>query len=311
MNPERRYLPVPDGLVGERVDRALARLLGLSRAQVGKLIADNQVRIDGELAKASMRLGAGAMLDVHIPGPKQPAPDIKVDGMRIIHDDPDIVVVDKPVWVAAHASRGWSGPHVVGSLRASGFRITGLGPVEREGIVHRLDVGTTGVMVVAKSDRAYSELKAAFRERRVTKRYLALAHGEFAHRVGTIEAPIGHAGGNAWKMAIRDDGKPAITHYRVQHTYPRASLVQVELETGRTHQIRVHCAAIGHPLLGDTLYGASADMANELGLTRQWLHASELHFIHPGTGMPVTYRAPIPADLQAALDHIASEGQNC
>lgn len=306
MGEERRYLPVPDGLVGQRADAALARLLGMSRARVGKLIDANHILIDGQVAKGASKLLAGQMLDVTIPAPPEPAPDIKIDGMRIIYDDPDIVVVDKPVWVAAHASSGWSGPHVVGSLRASGFRITGLGPVEREGIVHRLDVGTTGVMVVAKSDRAYSQLKAAFRNREVTKRYLALAHGSFDHPVGTIDAPIGHAGGKAWKMKIRDDGKPALTHYRVQQAYPKASLLDVQLETGRTHQIRVHMSAIGHPLVGDTLYGASREIAETLGLQRQWLHASSLTFRHPASGEDVTFHSPIPADLQAALDYFAA-----
>lgn len=308
-NPEgeRRYLPVPDGLVGSRTDQALARLLGMSRAQVAKLIDSGNVLIDAQVAKASTKLAANQLLDVTIPAPATPAPDIEIDGMRIIHDDADIVVIDKPVWVAAHASSGWSGPHVVGSLRASGFRISGLGPIEREGIVHRLDVGTTGVMVVAKSNRAYSQLKAAFRNREVTKRYLALAHGRFDHPVGTVDAPIGHAGGKAWKMAIRDDGKPAITHYRVRETLGPASLLEVELETGRTHQIRLHMSAIGHPLIGDTLYGASGEVAEKLGLERQWLHASSLTFRHPATGEQVTYTAPIPTDLAAAMKMLGEQ----
>ncbi|MDO5701663.1 MAG: RluA family pseudouridine synthase [Bowdeniella nasicola] len=308
MSSERRYLPVPDALVGQRADVALARLLGMSRSKVAALIDDGNALADGvPLAKANP-LGADMMLDITIPAPPTPPPDLVVDGMRIVHEDGDLIVVDKPVGIAAHQSTGWHGPTVVGSLRASGVRITGLGPVEREGIVHRLDVGTSGLMVVAKSDRAYSALKRAFKERSVTKRYLALAHGRVEPARGTIDAPIAHAGGKAWKMAIRPTGKNALTNYEVLEYVEGASLLDVDLLTGRTHQIRVHLASIHHPLLGDLIYGADRTLAEGLGLTRQWLHAYRLGFTHPGTGEDVEFVSEAPSDLTDALDRLREPG---
>ena len=299
MASERRYLPVPDALVGERADAALARLLGLSRSKAADLLDERRVYVGAAPLARSARLTADMFLDVEIPAPEV-KPDMVVAGLRICHEDEDIIVVDKPAGIAAHASSGWEGPNVVGSLRASGFRISGLGPEEREGIVHRLDVGTSGLMVVAKSARAYTHLKAAFKHRDVEKRYLALAQGHVDPPVGTIDAPIAHHGGKTWKMAIRSDGKPAITHYEVTETLPGASLIDVNLETGRTHQIRVHFQAIKHPLVGDLTYGANPRTAAALGLERQWLHAYRLAFTHPNGSDAVFTSDPAP-DLTAAL----------
>lgn len=306
MSGEHHYLPVPDALIGQRADAALARMLGLSRTKAADLIEAGHAYADGVQLARSTKLTASMLLDVTIPQEKPAPPDIVVAGMRIIHEDDDIIVVDKPAGVAAHFSSGWSGPTVVGSLRASGYRVCKLGPTEREGIVHRLDVGTSGIMVVSRSDRAYRDLKRAFKEREVTKKYQALVHGIVSPPVGTIDAPIGHCGGDQWKMKIRDDGKHAVTHYDVFEEFDKASLVDVTLETGRTHQIRVHFSAIGHPLLGDLIYGASREEAERLGLVRQWLHASELTFIHPGTGEPVTFTAPPAPELAHALELLRS-----
>ncbi len=300
MNDGRRFLPVPDALIGERVDSAVARMLGLSRTKVADMCDAGLVRGDGEILTRSAKLRPGMMLELQMPAPRV-YQDFVVAGMRIIHDDADLVVVDKPAGVAAHFSNGWSGPTVVGSLRASGFGITGLGPPEREGIVHRLDVGTSGIMVVAKSDRAYSALKRAFKNREVTKKYLALAQGRVEPATGLIDAPIAHYGGPGWKMAIRPTGKPAQTRYRVHTRYESATLLDVELLTGRTHQIRVHAASIGHPLVGDGIYGADAELTAAVGLERQWLHAHELTLLHPGTGREVTYRSDPADDLARAL----------
>jgi 23S rRNA pseudouridine1911/1915/1917 synthase len=227
---------------------------------------------------------------------------VEVPGMAVVHDDDEIVVVDKPVGVAAHPSVGWTGPTVLGGLAAAGFTVSTSGASERAGIVHRLDVGTSGLMVVAKTERAYTLLKQAFRERTVEKIYNAVVQGHPDPLTGTVDAPIGRHPSSDWKFAVVVDGKPSVTHYETVEAFPSASLLEVHLETGRTHQIRVHMAAQRHPCVGDTTYGADPTLSATLGLTRQWLHAVQLGFRHPGTGEPVVYRSTYPADLQHALD---------
>lgn len=300
--PETRFLPVPDAVAGERVDSALSRMLGFSRSKVAELIANGHIVINGMTAQKSDRLSITDMLEVTIPDPPQVA--TPVTGMDILYDDDDIVVVDKPVGVAAHTGPGWEGPTVVGNLAAAGYRITTHGPTERQGIVHRLDVGTSGAMMVAKSDRAYSVMKRAFKERTVRKIYHALCAGHPDPASGTIDAPIGRHPSREWRMAVIDGGKHAITHYDTLELLPGAALIEVHLETGRTHQIRVHMAAVNHPLVGDTFYGADPTQASRLNLERQWLHAVELGFQHPITGLPTTVRSPYPADLQATLNQL-------
>ena len=218
-----------------------------------------------------------------------------------------LVVVDKPVGVAAHPSVGWTGPTVLGGLAAAGYRISTSGASERQGIVSRLDVGTSGLMVVCKSELAYSVLKRAFKERTVDKTYHALVQGLPDPHVGTVDAPIGRHPGHDYKFAVMDSGKHAVTHYELLEAYRHASLLQVHLETGRTHQIRVHMAALRHPCVGDPLYGADPTLGARLGLERQWLHAMGLGFVHPGTGRYVEFESTYPEDLQTALDRL-SEG---
>lgn len=300
-----RALPVPDGLAGERVDAALARLLGLSRTRAAELAADGAVLVDGRAVGKSDRLPAGAWLEVDLTEPEPVVPAVvaePVPGMRIVHDDDDLVVVDKPVGVAAHPSPGWSGPTVVGALAAAGYRISTSGSAERQGIVHRLDAGTSGLMVVAKSEQAYTALKRAFKERTVEKVYHALAQGHPSPTTGTIDAPIGRHPSSDWKFAVVADGKPSVTHYEVLEMLPGASLVEVHLETGRTHQIRVHFAALRHSLVGDLTYGADPALATRVGLGRQWLHAVRLGFEHPGTGQWLETSSTYPDDLAAALE---------
>lgn len=297
---DTRLMPVPDALVGERVDAALSRILGLSRSRCSELILGENVAINGTLASKSDRLGENDLLEITIPEPKTPV--TPVVGMDILYDDDDIVVVNKPVGVAAHSGPGWTGPTVVGNLTAAGYRITTHGPVERQGIVHRLDVGTSGAMMVAKSELAYSVMKRAFKERTVRKIYHAVVAGHPDPASGTIDAPIGRHPSREWRMAVIDGGKRAVTHYDTLELMPGAALVDVHLETGRTHQIRVHMAAIGHPCVGDVFYGADPTKAEQLGLDRQWLHAVELGFTHPRTQLPVTVRAPYPDDLNHALE---------
>ena len=292
---DTRLMPVPDALVGERVDAALSRILGLSRSRCSELILDQNVTINGTPASKSDRLGENDLLEIT-------TPVTPVVGMDILYDDDDIVVVNKPVGVAAHSGPGWTGPTVVGNLAAAGYRITTHGPVERQGIVHRLDVGTSGAMMVAKSELAYSVMKRAFKERTVRKIYHAAVAGHPDPASGTIDAPIGRHPSREWRMAVIDGGKRAVTHYDTLELMPGAALLDVHLETGRTHQIRVHMAAIGHPCVGDVFYGADPTKAEQLGLDRQWLHAVELGFTHPRTQLPVTVRAPYPDDLNHALE---------
>ncbi|MCL2090141.1 MAG: RluA family pseudouridine synthase [Micrococcales bacterium] len=303
--PDRRVLPVPDGLAGERVDTGLARLLGLSRARAAGLATDGGVTVDGRTVGKSDRLVAGTWLEVVLPDPPEAAPaepvPAAVPGLALVHEDDDLVVVDKPVGVAAHPSPGWTGPTVVSGLAAAGVQVARSGPAERQGVVHRLDVGTSGLMVVAKSPRAYATLKRAFAARTVDKVYLALAQGYPDPTSGTIDAPIGRHPGNDWKFAVVADGKPSVTHYRLLEAVPSASLLEVDLETGRTHQIRVHLAAVRHPLVGDLTYGADPVLAQRLGLTRQWLHAARLGFTHPGTGQRLELVSDPPEDLAQAL----------
>lgn len=307
---ESRLLPVPDGLDGERLDVALARMFGLSRTVAAGIVDDGAVTIDGASVSRSTKVRAGAWLDVVLPPPPAVVegvvpPAASVDGLHIVHDDEDIVVVDKPVGVAVHPSIGWTGPTVVQGLLALGYRIATSGAAERQGIVHRLDVGTTGVMVVAKSERAYSLLKDAFRNRTIEKRYSALVQGHPDPSAGTVDAPLGRHPGNEWKFAVVEGGRDSVTHYETVEAFRAASLLDIRLETGRTHQIRVHMAALRHPCVGDIAYGADPVLAKRLGLGRQWLHARELAFEHPGTGQQVRYASPFPADLQHALDLLA------
>ncbi len=298
---ETRYLPVPDALVGERVDVALARMLGLSRTKAADLVAAGAVTINGAVLAKSDRLDDG-MLEVDLPEVREPGPEPEVPGgLTVIYEDDDLAVVDKPVGVAAHPSPGWTGPTVVGGLATAGVTLAAAGPAERQGIVHRLDVGTSGLMVVAKSDVAYSALKRAFKERTVQKIYHAVAQGHPDPTEGTIDAPIGRHPNSDWKFAVTQEGKPSITHYKVLEMFPAASLIEVNLETGRTHQIRVHMAALRHPLAGDITYGADPVLAKRLGLTRQWLHAHQLSFEHPTRGDELRVTSEYPEDLAAAL----------
>lgn len=304
-----RMLIAPEGLAGERIDVALTRLLGLSRSRAADLIAEGEVLLDGKAAVKSDRVVAGAVIEVD-PDAMRDAPAIEIDtepvpGLRVIFEDDDIIVVDKPVGVAAHPSPGWEGPTVVGGLRAAGYSVATSGAAERQGIVHRLDVGTTGLMVVAKSEHAYSALKRAFKERTVDKTYHAVVQGICDPLRGTIDAPIGRHPQHDYKFAVVGGGKDSITHYETLEAFPHASLVEIHLETGRTHQIRVHMAAMRHPLVGDLTYGGDPVLASRLGLERQWLHAVRLGFEHPGTGQYVEFSSEYPADLARALDLLA------
>jgi 23S rRNA pseudouridine1911/1915/1917 synthase len=302
---------VPDGLEGERVDAAIARMFGFSRTKAAELAAAGKVSIDGSAAGKSERVHGGAWLEVEMPAPAEPVRIVAeaVEGMEIIHDDDDVLVVVKPVGVAAHPSPGWTGTTVIGGLAAAGYRISTSGAAERQGIVHRLDVGTSGLMVVAKSERAYTLLKAQFRDRVVDKHYHALVQGHPDPMSGTIDAPIGRHPSSDYKFAVVAGGRASVTHYATEEAFRAATLLDVHLETGRTHQIRVHMAAIRHPCVGDLTYGADPTMAKHLGLTRQWLHAVRLGFEHPADGEWVEFESGYPDDLQHALDTVREDSQ--
>ncbi len=303
---ERRTVLVPDGLAGERVDTGIARMFGLSRTRAADLAGEGLVELDGVVVAKSERMHSGSMLEVSIPSQADPL-EVRaetVEGITIIHDDEAIVVIDKPVGVAVHPSPGWVGPTVVGHLRGSGYRIATSGASERQGIVQRLDVGTSGVMVICKSEHAYSVLKNAFRRRDVDKMYHALVQGHPDPLRGTIDAPIARHPRSDWRFTVRDDGKHSVTHYETLEAHRFASLLEVHLETGRTHQIRVHMAALKHPCLGDLTYGADPTLAARVGLDRQWLHAVRLGFEHPETGEYVSYESSYPADLAESLERI-------
>ena len=298
---------VPDGLAGERVDAAASRMTGVSRSRVAEIVGEGGVRLNGKVAGKSDRVAGGDLLEVEL-AERRVATVVpeQVEGIRIVHDDADIVVVDKPAGVVAHPSVGWDGPSVVGHLAGAGFRISTSGASERQGIVQRLDVGTSGLMVVAKSEPAYTALKRAFRNREVDKVYHALVQGHPDPFTGTVDAPIGRHHGHDWKMAIVDGGRHSVTHYETLEAFRAATLLEIHLETGRTHQIRVHMAALRHPCVGDPLYGANPRLAAELGLERQWLHAVELGFVHPRSGDWVSFTSPYPDDLRRALEQVAA-----
>jgi 23S rRNA pseudouridine1911/1915/1917 synthase len=303
---DRRIVYVPSGLAGERVDAAIARMFGLSRTKAADMVAAGEVRLDGVSPAKSERVEEGASLEVTLPAPAEPAQVVPtmVEGLRIVYDDDALIVVDKPVGVAAHPSGGWTGPTVLGHLAGAGFGVATSGVPERQGIVQRLDVGTSGLMVVAKSERAYSRLKQAFRDRSVDKTYAALVQGQLDPLRGTIDAPVARSRAHDYKYTVSDGGRHSVTHYDTLEAHRYASLLEVKLETGRTHQIRVHMSALRHPCVGDLTYGADPALARRLALTRQWLHAVRLGFVHPETQEWMEFEAPYPDDLAHALQVI-------
>lgn len=296
-------LRIPESVSGLRADAGVAELVGLSRSQVSKLISAEKVMVDGKPLKKSETLTAGAWLEVswqevdpHYVEPRE------AEDLEIVHLDEEFVVVNKPIWVAAHPSPAWEGPTVLGVLAARGITVVTSGVMERAGIVQRLDAGTSGLMVVARTENAYSNLKDQFRQREVLKIYHAMVQGQMDPVQGTIDAPLGRHPKNDFRFAVREGGRHAVTHYKTLEAHRFASLLEVQLETGRTHQIRVHFSALAHPLAGDTMYGADPKLADKLGLKRQWLHATTLGFKHPATGENVQFSSDYPSDLAAALE---------
>lgn len=301
----RHYL-VPGGLAGLRADAGLAKLTGLSRSNCADLLEKHLVTMNGKTIDKSATLVEDAALEVEMPEPENRLEirESPVADFKVVFQDDHIVVVDKPAGVAAHPSVGWDGPTVPGALLAIGISLSTSGAAERQGIVQRLDVGTSGLMVLAKSELAYSRLKQAFRDRTVHKVYHALVQGRPDPSSGTIDAPIGRHQRAEFKFAVQPDGKPSITHYKTLELFRAASLLEIVLETGRTHQIRVHFSAFHHPLIGDTMYGADPTLAAKFGIDRQWLHAVKLSFEHPITGEQVEFESEYSSDLKEVLEKV-------
>ncbi len=301
-----KYLPVPDSLVGERADAALAKMLGISRSQAAELLTQGAVACSGKVLGKSDRLELDQIIEVELiersAEPEVVAED--VSDLKVVFQDEHIIVIDKPAGVVSHPSLGFVGPSVPGVLLARGIQLATSGAQERQGIVQRLDVGTSGLMVLAKGERAYSVLKQAFRDREVKKTYHALVQGHPDPAQGTIDTPIARSTKHDYKFTISADGKHAVTHYRTIELLPSAALMQIGLETGRTHQIRVHFAHFRHPLVGDPLYGSDPKLAAALKLDRQWLHAHKLGFSHPISGDWVEFESEYPAELKLALDRL-------
>ena len=301
---EVRNLSIPEGLNQERVDAALSRLLGLSRNVIVGLIEAGEISRDGKAVGKSDRVITGDQLEVILPAAKAEAKLVAtpIDGLKVVYDDEFLIVIDKPVGIAAHPSPGWQGATVVGAIFAAGYQLATSGAAERQGVVHRLDVGTSGLMVVAKNEIAYSSLKDQFRNRTVSKVYHALVQGHMDPTVGTIDAPIDRHPREDYRFAVVANGKPSITHYKTLEVFPAVTLLEIELETGRTHQIRVHFSALHHPLVGDLTYGSDPALAMKLSISRPWLHAKQLAFDHPGSGERMSFNAEYPEDLTRSLE---------
>ena len=304
---QERVISIPEGLDQERVDAALARMLGLSRSVIVDLIESGEISKSGKVVTKSDKVSTGDVLEILMPAAKVP-PTLTatpIEGLDVVFNDDHIIVINKPAGVAAHPSPGWQGPTVIGAIIAAGYNVSTSGAAERQGVVHRLDVGTTGLMVVAKDEASYANLKDQFRDRVVKKVYHAMVQGHMDPSEGTIDASINRHQREDYRFAIVADGKPSITHYKSLELFPAVSLLEIELETGRTHQIRVHFSALHHPLVGDLTYGADHTIAERLEMHRPWLHARQLAFTHPITGEYLSFNCEYPSDLTRSLATLA------
>jgi len=299
---------IDSSLAGERADTAISRLLGVSRSSAADICEQGDASVGPKTLTKSDRLSLGDKLSIKPQVEPEPLRVIEtpVAELLVVYQDEDLVIVDKPAGVVSHPTVGFQGPTVAGALLARGISLSTSGAQERQGIVQRLDVGTSGLMMLAKSELAYSRLKQSFRDREVHKIYHAMIQGHPDPSEGTFDAPIGRHPKAEFKFAVIEGGKPSITHYRTLELFPALSLCEVNLETGRTHQIRVHFSAFRHPLLGDTMYGADPALAKKVGIERQFLHAKELGFTHPITGEPMHLVSEYPADLAGVLERLRS-----
>lgn len=314
---------VTSQFAGCRFDVCLSKLMGVSRANAISLIDSGKAKILNRKSQKSSILQESYVIVVNKEDDCVSDCDCDCDcasacdsssnlqsqpamcDLEIVYNDDDVVVINKPVAMASHAAKGWNGPTVPESLEAAGIRInTTLCDESRKGIVSRLDVGTSGLMLVCKTDFAYEKMKQQFASHSVSKTYTALVQGNLEQNKATIEAPIGRSKVSDFRFTVTKNGKPAVTHWDVLERFGIATLVSVNLETGRTHQIRVHFSSIGHPLVADKMYGANPKLAEKLELQRQWLHSTKLEFKHPRTGKLVKLESEYPLDLQHALQAV-------
>jgi len=299
---------VPGSGAGGRADRFVADASGLSRARVQRLISDGRVTSDGVPIKARDTLAPGSVIEVDVP--ETPAPTLQPEPMdlRVVHEDDDLLIVDKPAGVVTHPSPGHASGTLVhgllGHAQEEGTTLGTVGGADRAGIVHRLDRDTSGLLMVAKTDTAQLALQAQLKARRIHKRYLALVAGSVAAQAGRIEAPIGRDPRDRLRMTVVPGGRDSVTLYRVRERFPAWTLLEVDLVTGRTHQIRVHLASIGHPVAGDPLYAAGAARRGPDGLGRLFLHAWKLELASPSGGGLIRAESPLPQDLEAVLDRL-------
>ncbi len=286
-----------------RLDQFLAAQgLGLTRSRLHALIEEGQVQLNGSWAKPAQRLRAGDQVSLTVPPPRELDLIPQDIPISLVYQDDQLIVLDKPAGLSVHPGPGHPDGTLVNALLARCSDIRGIGGAIRPGIVHRLDKDTSGLMVVAKTDQAHQSLSQQIKDRQATKGYLAVATGGLTPSQGTIEAPIGRDPRNRKRMAVVPGGRAARTHYRVIHNYTGCQLVELYLESGRTHQIRVHLAHLGHALLGDRLYGRGSPLVQ-----RHFLHAHHLGFAHPRSGEPVEFRCGLPQDLQQAVQILEQE----
>ena len=301
-----RVFVVPDDAGRQRVDRFVADVSGLSRSFVQKLIADGRLTVDGRPLKANAVVGPGDRLELTVPAVVPLEVEAEAIPLVVVYEDDDLLIVDKPAGLVVHPSPGHPAGTLVNALlgRAQGSEYGGIAGVARPGIVHRLDRDTSGLLMVAKHDAAQASLMAQLKARRVKKTYLALVQGSVVANAGRIEAPVGRDPKQRTRMAVVTDGRPSVTGYRVRERFPGWTLLELDLVTGRTHQIRVHLEAIGHPVAGDPVYGTGTSRRGPEGLARLFLHAWRLELTSPSGGQLIRATAPLPADLEAVLDRL-------
>jgi len=317
LESEHRLL-TDDEASGQRLDVWLAvRLPSLSRARIQALIADAHVRVDGRASRPSLRLRPGLAVTVEVPGPTAAVPQPEDIPLAVVHDDPQLVVIDKPAGLVVHPGAGRATGTLVNALLRHVPGLSGIGGVLRPGIVHRLDRGTSGLIVVAKTDEAHRALVRQFASREVEKHYLALVHGVPSARAGEIALPIGRDPVHRKRMSVRAPrGREARTSWTRERDFDGASLLRVRIHTGRTHQIRVHLASVRHPVVGDATYGGSRTPSSRSPQAREAiaafgrpaLHAARLEFTHPASGERVAFEAALPPDLRALLDVLGAVG---
>jgi 23S rRNA pseudouridine1911/1915/1917 synthase len=306
-----RRMLIPPGSSPARADRWATDLSGLSRSHVQRLITEGRLTVEGVPVRANAIVGGGTTLELRIPPPRRAEPiaqpEIPVD---VVYEDDDLLIVDKPAGLVVHPSPGHDAGTLVNALLGRGADLApgGIAGVQRPGIVHRLDRDTSGLLMVARTDAAQASLQAQLKARRIKKTYLALVQGSVAAAVGRIEAPVGRDPGRRTRMAVVPSGRASTTGYRVRERLSGWTLLELDLVTGRTHQIRVHLEAIGHPVAGDPLYGTGSSRRGPDGLERLFLHAWRLELTSPSTGRLIRAEAPLPQALESVLARLRGTG---